>query len=454
MRISIRVILVVAAVLRLGMFAAVWRAPARAMTPDSAGYLQLAANLADEGAFAQDDRPEIFRTPGYPLFLLPGVPFGDAGLRAVLGVQMLIDVLLVYLAYMLAAMLWGRRVGLWAAGFQALAPLAIASSVRLLSDSLFAMLLTLAVLLAVHHLKTRRWWSLVFSAVMFAGACYVRPVGVVACCVVAAMLLVQAGRRVRAAAFAGCVLALLAPWVVRNYVVADYAGFSSFAGDSMYYFSAPEVLARAEGSDIETERQRMRFFDETWQRTSERVPTPGQAADWRRREALDVILTHPLVYAEIHLRGCVGFFLPGIGDALEVLGVMAGQRGTLDVLHRRGPVEAARHYLGDAAWAWWLCGAAIAVLAAKYALCLLCVFGGAPRRMGAGGWLILALVAAAALSGGPAATPRFRVPVEAMLSVLAAGGIAVLTERFARGRQRSAKGGQAEAEPTGPSRSP
>jgi uncharacterized membrane protein YbjE (DUF340 family) len=41
-------------------------------------------------------------------------------------------------------------------------------------------------------------------------------------------------------------------------------------------------------------------------------------------------------------------------------------------------------------------------------------------------WLLAAVVVFSSLLGGPASTPRFRVPVEPLLSIAAAGGWALL----------------------------
>ena len=462
-------VLIVAAACRVGVLAPAWTDTQRMMTPDSKGYLDLADSLIGGQGFQRDDLPEVFRTPGYPMFLLPGAYLGQDGLRAAIVAQVALDVLLVYLTFLLGTILLDRRAGLCAAGFQALAPEAMAASVRLLSDSLFAFLLTLAALLLVHQFRSnpclpahppeasgesgkgqasrQGWWSLLSAAVVAAAACYVRPVGVTFCVIASAVLLAMRGGRARAGAFAGAVAALLLPWAVRNYVVADYAGFSSFAGDSMYYFSAPEVLAETGDGDAESQRLLMREKDEHAQKLSAGRRTSGQAARQRQREAMDVILAHPLAYAKVHLRGCAGFLLPGINDVLEIAGRTSGQRGTLDVLHRQGVRAAVEHYLGGAASAIWLCAPAAVLLAAKYGLCLVCAAACVARRWSApaypawarqAGWLVALTVLVFALSGGPAATARFRIPVEPMLSAAAGCGLVVLLAR--RGKGATMKG--------------
>ncbi len=48
------------------------------------------------------------------------------------------------------------------------------------------------------------------------------------------------------------------------------------------------------------------------------------------------------------------------------------------------------------------------------------------RTVPPGVWLLAAVVVVSSLLGGPASTPRFRVPVEPLLSMAAAGGWALL----------------------------
>ncbi len=433
---SLKIILIVAAAIRLTLLASVWNAPDRLLTPDSHGYLELSDNLAREASFHRDARPEIFRTPGYPLFLVPVILFEDAGWRLVALGQIFLDVLLVYLTFLLGVLLCDERVGLWAAAFQSVAVVSAVASVRVLSDGLFAFLLILSILLLVHHFKTSKWWSLLSAAALTAVSCYVRPVGLMFSVLALAVLLLRTKRFRRSAAFAGIVLLAISPWIVRNCVVADYVGFSSFAGDSLYYFGVSEVHAELEQKDPETVRSQMRSAQERLSRTFGPERTPGAGARDRRSQALSLIRQHPWIYARTHLRGSAAFFLPAISDVLEIIGLTAGQRGTLDVLHREGIWAAIRHYLDGRTWLLLLCIPAGMILLIKYALVALCAAARVRFRMGPGGWLIFITIIAFALIGGAAATSRFRVPVAPLLSLAAAAGI-VLPLNLAKQRGQS-----------------
>ena len=134
-------ILILAAVLRVGLLCAAFYLPGGEMlTPDSDDYINLSQSLAASGRFGELDRPEIFRTPGYPVFLIVcgmmGADF-DISLEAAWLIQILLDVVVVFLTYRLGVFLVDRRAGGFAAFFQAITPLVVASSCRILSDSLY-----------------------------------------------------------------------------------------------------------------------------------------------------------------------------------------------------------------------------------------------------------------------------------------------------------------------------
>ena len=432
-RYLIRILLFAAAV-RLALLAAAWNHPQRVLAPDSPGYVQLAESLATDNAFQLDGQPEILRTPGYPLFLIPSFAFRASYSRVAIVVQILLDVLLVYLTYLLASMLASRQAALWAAAFQAISAVAIVSSVQILSDGLYALLLTLATCLMVVHLKAGKWWSLLSAAGVLAAACYVRPAGVVMAAAFAAILLARPKRFRFAGAFLGVVLAAIAPWTVRNYVNARYVGFSSFAGDAMYFFAVPELRSRLEDADPAAMRARLKARASPVRDEKGAFPPPGPAAAERHRKALEIIAEHPLTYAGLHFKGCLGTYLPGEPAVLELTGLTAGQRGTSDVLRKEGPLAAARHYFGDNLPAIVLAIPMVLLLAAKYLTASFCVIKKARLRMPAEAWLLLVIVIVSTLLPGPFGLPRYRTPFEPLLSVAAGAGVTAVINAVRRRR--------------------
>jgi len=412
------------------------------LTPDSHSYLQLAGALAERGEFALHDQPEIFRTPGYPLFLAWAHPL-PGGVWALLAVQVLLDVALVVVTFHLAGMLAGRRAGELAAAFQAVTPVAMAASCRVLSDSLYALLLTGAVALLVAHLRGGKWRPLLAGAFVMAAACYVRPIGVAMAVVAAAVVLCRRRCVLRAIVFAAVVAACLAPWVVRNAAVADFRGFSSFAGESLHRFAAAEIIARREGTDAATVRRRLDA-----EVILADLPTPGARSRYRKQQAMEIIGGDRGAYLTIHAAGAMAFWLPGATDVLEVSGATVGQRGTLEVLHSRGPVAAARHYFADSPWAIAPAVLLAGMFAVKMFGVAVCAVSRARLRMSAAAWLMLLIVATSSMAGGAATTPRFRVPIAPLLSVAAAVGWLRLSRRRRAGAHASSLPADADGDAT------
>ena len=423
---------------RVLLLGAAWHSPeGRLFTPDSPYYQELSDSLAATGTFAnRHGEAETFRTPGYPVFLLIGRPFGASAWRATAVAQLLIDVGLVGLTWLLGVRLAGPRAGLWAAAFQAVTPVAVAAGLRMLSDGLYAFLLTAAVLLLLKHFRTSRRLPLAGAAGAMGLACYVRPVAMVMAALMVLVLLCRRRGLGRAAAFAGVFAACVAPWISRNWSAVRYPGFSDYASGAMYFFAVPEIISRTEGIDPLQARRRMADEAQAWRRDHPEA-APGEAAVHRRRRAIQVIRAHAGLYAKLHLVGSLGFWLPGATDVLEILGVTTGGRGTIDVIHTRGLAAGVRHYFGGNAAAAALAAPLALIPAIEYLGALCCAAAGLRRRrfaLGAGAWLAVAMVAAAALLPGPFGLPRYRVPVAPILNVAAAAGWLALVAQLRRAR--------------------
>ena len=256
-RIWLVAILLLAGGLRVGLLVAAHDSTTREVmrrcaTPDSTDYVRLAGEIQKGQFCTKYGRGEIFRTPGYPLWvsaLLDTSPGDEAevamntvspapfGLRLIglLLAQIAIDLVTVWLGYLLARRLsLSRRVGLFAALILATSPLLIASSVRVLSDTLFLLLFTAAILLLLRWVIRRRGAMVIdlqFVGVLIAAGAYVRPVGLVfAAGIVLGLFAIRRWRGALVLAMIGAVLC--GPWVMRNVRQEGYWGFSSAGADS------------------------------------------------------------------------------------------------------------------------------------------------------------------------------------------------------------------------------
>ena len=432
---AIWIILGAALLPRIWLLAAGWNHPGRFLTPDSHGYDSLARALLERGQFSRSPErgPEIFRTPGYPAFLAAVYGLTGGSVHAAVAVQVAADVVLCLLVYLLGRRLCSRGVGLLAAAIQAASPAAVAASVRLLSESLFALLLTAAVLLLIHFFRTSRWWAVLAAGGLTGLACLVRPIAGPFALVVAGLLLAARWKRPQwAGLFLLAAAACAAPWIARNYAVTRprYAGLSSVGDINLLLYNALE-LAESDPAIELTPAQRA--LKSEWEASGQGLAKCllKNSSDYAlrcRREGWALIRRHPGRYAALHLRTTMNCFLPAATDVLEVAGITAGNRGTLAVLRREGIIAAVRHYFGGRLWPLWLCAPMVLITLGKHVGAMLGAARHVRMRMGPAGWLILLTILYFVLVPGPVAHARFRVPVEPLLSLAAAAGLAYLGE--------------------------
>jgi 4-amino-4-deoxy-L-arabinose transferase-like glycosyltransferase len=428
------VVLAIALTLRLFLLSAGLAAfhqghPHGLRTPDSQDYTELAKSLRKNGSLPPDGR-SVFRLPGYPAILAATFHVSYRPVWAL--VQIAMDVALVALVYALGRDLLGRRVALVGALLQALSPLAMAASVRLLSDGPYATVFLLTVWLLVKHIRSgdRKW--LIASAVAMAAACYIRPIGPVMAGAAVLFLLVRPGRRVKQAlAYAAIVAVLLGPWVIRNGTATGYWGLSNNFSVTLFGYSAAITLETAEDrtpAEVQTEllsRVRRRLPPD------EQDPDVGDLSAAYRSVAIETITSYPWTYARLHLGGSLAFWLPGATDVLEIAGLTTGQRGTLGVLRREGLPAAVEHYFeGDPAALALAGGLGLVYVVRAVGLVVFVVLACRWwRKLPAVAWWLIAVVVISWLIGGPVSTPRFRVPVEPLLSLAGAAGCVWLWRR-------------------------
>jgi 4-amino-4-deoxy-L-arabinose transferase-like glycosyltransferase len=442
----LRLILLAGLLVRAGLMACAWGHGDRLETPDSAGYKQVSDNLLAGKGFSIDDRPEIFRTPGYPLFVAIGAPFGQDWAYWVAGAQVLVDLGLICLTFLLGRSLCDGRTGLFAAAMLAVSPLAASAAVRILSDSLFAFLLLLAIFLlakftdrmAARILNSRirgamapgSWWMLIAASLVTVAACYVRPVGLG---FVAIATLVLLARRWKAAvAFVLIVAAGLLPWVIRNGEAADYWGFTSFSSVNAFKYSAPAVLQDTSGKSFDQGRAEMEA------RLREALPagaSPGKEAAVRLEISKQVVSREPLRYARIHLKNDLAVWMPAATDIFEIAGLSVGSRGTIEKIRTLGPVGAIKAYFGGQMWLLWVAAPVALITLGQYLLAICGAVRCIRLRMPAIYWLMILCVIFFALSPGPAAHPRFREPIEPLICLAAGAGLASLLRRKEAGRE-------------------
>jgi hypothetical protein len=452
-------ILGLALLLRLATPLAAWwlaGGPPLVREPDSEGYLQAAAALWHERAFTRDGRPEIVRTPGYPLLLVPGVALDLPDLWAIL-LQACCGTLTVYVVMKVAleaAQGCGqtalaepafapRAVPRAAALAAACDPLAVLYCGKLLSETCFTTALALSLWGLLRHAATRRLLPLAWAAVALAAATFVRPIAYYLPPVAALWLAclgpppaaqaprhgtlpaaIWESRWFRAAVFLMLAMAPCLLWQARNDRLTGYGGFSAISDVNLYYWQAAPVVAEREGLTLVEAQTRL-----AERARAARLPgVPHHALQaarffWMRREALGILRREPWLYARIHAQGM-----------LAVLSDPGTQAWLNYVRYEPPPRPAGLAGMRRFAWAlkakFWATLVHAMLWAWVLALLGLGIAGLCRMPRGRGWWLLaLVFLYLLCLSGGPLGYHRFRIPLLAVWSVWAGHGLAAGTKR-------------------------
>ena len=285
-----------------------------AVGSDSHLYLALARGIRHGCGFAAFDGicrvPEVMRTPGYPLFL---VPFLEHYKLAILAQAVLGALVCVYVAKFLA-----RRgdslAGILAALFVAADVPTILNSKELITEALFQAVLTPAILSALDG-------SALVSGAMLGLAALIRPVGEVLVPLIA-IPFCAAGNWRRAAIALVLPMLIVAFWAIRNDRVAGVLTLTVEGPMNLYLYTAPAVVARHD--NISADDAWSSFDRELRARTSNasgQIAEPPAVygyqptvwmlesdpalANFMLSKSLSVIATHPLDTAAITIEGLV-----------------------------------------------------------------------------------------------------------------------------------------------------
>lgn len=274
-----------------------------AVTDDSRIYADLATNLLQHGVYGQTQGTQIVptdtRLPGYPLFLAKiFFVFGAGNFKAVLLAQILFDLVTCLVIADLARRVISERAARAAFALAALCPFLANYAAAVLTETLeifftaVALDCAAAALERVEQRAARVIPLFAASGAAIAGCILLRPDGGVL--LVAVVLYLSAARRPSApgrrllavAVLAGCALAPLAPWTVRNFrtlhhfqpLAPRYAnesdelvprGFIRWVKTWIVdYASVEEIYWNVPGDKIDPDKLPTRAFDNSAERES------------------------------------------------------------------------------------------------------------------------------------------------------------------------------------------
>lgn len=232
---------------------------------DSAGYIVLAENLREGHGFSWDTtepyRPNSFRTPGYPVFLLVHkVVFGNYA--AALATQILLVLATAWLMLRIGARIGHERAGIVAAGVFLLMPFSLLATGRYLTQIVFTFLVTAATWCWLKYLKDHARRDLLIAAVLLPLAALVRPIAIAIVAPLAASGILASffgttpwKRTIVGIVVLGAVFVVgIAPWMLRNQEIFGRYALSSLVASQLYFYDDPAIYATAHGLSYEDAR--------------------------------------------------------------------------------------------------------------------------------------------------------------------------------------------------------
>ncbi len=404
---------------------------------DTFGYWALGAALAKPDSFWPTLMSMTDRMPLYPL-LLAAIRsiFGDVP-RVVAIVQAVIDAGTCALIAALGAMI-SPRVGLIAGILAALSATLVVFSTQILTDTLFLFFFTVMLFAGARFLLHPTHGLAILAGLGGGLALVTRPAVAVLLAAAAALVFVialLARRRLASALIAATLFALaaaapIAPVWLRNVVHYHSMSLTSQTGDHLAFWIIPLVTERADGTPYQTSVERMEARYR--QRMSERGPgadrNPFQRAAVKSELAREEMARLPLAaYARAWLEGAVVNL--GAPALLADPRVRALPKPSFYNTPGAGLWQKARVYLLDdpGSYQLLLVGGLVAMLPI---LMLEAVgFVMLARTLPWAAVLAAGVIGYFLLLNGPVATPKYRLPMEPVLIVLAAIPLARMTEQ-------------------------
>ncbi len=413
--------------------------PAGLANGDTAGYWQLAQNLVDHGVFSRSPGiplvPDAFRTPGYPAFL---ALFYAAGLgwTAVALVQSALSCATILLLVQLLGRWFDRKVVVAAAWLVAVDPESVLYAATVAPATLVTFLLLAAVLGAASGRRSE--WA-VLAGLLSGLAALVKPMALYFPAWLAGICLLDR-RRTRRGWRAGLVLLaaalVVSPWFLRNQRVFGVWRFTSIQGFNLLYYNAAALESAERGITVSDAQ------DSLAAELGRRNPGLAQANELERARAMErlavrKILSHPLRYTLLHLRGVPTSLLdPGRIDWARALRLPNPARGFFDILSVSSPSELWR-FLKQLPWVQVGIFAAVGLFllgTTFLSLVGIWVLAGGKGLLGVrertAGWLwLVGPLVYLWLIVGPVGWARFRVPMWPYVAGLAALGLWALSKQ-------------------------
>lgn len=263
-------ILGIAILLRSLFCSIIIRHPERSIFGDSITYLELADNLTQYSSFSDtingQSVPHAERTFLYPFFISSIFSIAGKKLEAIIALQNLMDIGSVLLVFLIGSTLTGTSVALCSAFLYAINPIPLIQNQYILTETLFVFLLLLGLFFMVHSYKNNSTLKMSLGILFWGLASHVRPAGIWLFIILGGAVgwLKWSKGWVRAlyssALAMGLFLLILAPWLIRNYIVFNKLFFST--NNQKAFVAAHVIPTLARANNVTPQKAFQDLFDQ------------------------------------------------------------------------------------------------------------------------------------------------------------------------------------------------
>ncbi|MBP7508619.1 MAG: glycosyltransferase family 39 protein [Prolixibacteraceae bacterium] len=212
---------------------------------DEIEYHNVALDLEQKRSF---ENFSSFRTPLYTLFVALTYGLTNNSIATVLFIQILMNLLSVYLVYRIANEIFTHKIALLSALLFAVDPLQIIYSIQLLTDVMFVFLFLFSIYFLCKYFKTNTIKTLSLSALFLGLATLTRPITFLFPFLSIILLLLfhktSLTYKLKHAALFGFVFIIsISPWLSHNYCKYGVAKLSSISGYNLLIFNVASTEA-------------------------------------------------------------------------------------------------------------------------------------------------------------------------------------------------------------------
>ena len=448
-RIVLIALLVVSAAIKIGMFMTVRQTdPQRIFHTDSGSYVRPALALWHIGRFSrtpeEPKNPEIVRTPGYPLMMTGVFRLFGENYTAIILLQIALSVMTLVLVYRLGSILWNTQVAILGVLLLSLDIPTVIVTQRLLTETLFTCIILLGILLLILSAGTPRYALFLAgtAGLCFGFATLIRPVAyyMPIPIVLGGIVMYRKSRRIswtRIFCYCGLLLLpyilLVGGWQYRNYRLTGKAEFSYIQGANFLFYRCAGIIAERDGISAAEARHQLGF-----RRYADVHP---ETTDWSiaqldtrwKQEGAALIRQHPQIFLKSQFKGMLTMLIgPGEQSLLEYIDGNSASGGPLRDLFRLSFQKYLQTWViertGDVA----MIGFSVGHLLLIYACLPISLW--AILRTRDQSWAFhlviwLVMLYFVAVSAGPGAYSRFRIPIMPFFSLYAGHGIFQIIRR-------------------------